>query len=310
MTLSLPAQIHGLTLLAFLSEVSRAEDTRDVLLDFAGLRRVTPGGLVALVAVVTRWLREHRRVVFLNLDRCAITGYLQRMDVLRACGAELPESFQRHEALGRFVPVQLLERDVETMGREIAACLAPGGDDYDHTNAALYDLAWYVFTETANNARQHSGGLGYAAAQVNRSEGLVRIAIADNGKGIRQSFIDAGLQWAGEVSDGDAILKALEPKVSSRGRPTNEGVGLTLVAGLVRQAGGWLLIVSGSGVLTMKGGECPRLEVLPSGGVYPGTLVVAVFRQAAIRDFAVLLHEAKIQAGLLRPAGASGKFQA
>ena len=68
--------------------------------------------------------------------------------------------------------------------------------------------------------------------------------------------------------------------------------------------------MSGTGVLTMKGGESPRLSVLPEAGAYCGTLVVTAFRQTDIRDFAGLLHDAKVQAGLLRPAGASGKFQA
>lgn len=196
----------------------------EIDLDFAGLRRVSPCALAALVAVM-RWLRQQRRVNFLNLDQCAITGYLQRMNALSACGADLPETFRRHESRGRFVPVRLVDHEVDEMGHEMAACMAPGGDVYGHPLASLYDLAWYVFTETANNARQHSRGLGYAAAQVARTEGLVRRVVADNGKGIRQSFLDAELQWAEGLTDGEAILRALQPKVSSRGRLTNEGGG-------------------------------------------------------------------------------------
>lgn len=309
MHLSIPPQINADGLLPFLSQLSTAGDEKEIDLDFAGLRRVSPGALVAMVAVITRWLRQNRRVSFLNLDRCAITGYLQRMDVLRACGAELPENFTRHESRGRFVPVQLVDRDVEKMGHEMAACMAPGGDDYEHPHASLYDLAWYVFTETANNARQHSRGLGYAGAQVNRSEGLVRLAVADNGKGIRQSFIDAGLSWAEGLTDGEAILKALEPKVSSKGRPTNEGVGLTLVAGLVQQTKGWLLVVSGSGVVRLRTGHAPEMQLLPAGGRFDGTLVVTAFRQEDVTDFAALLHDAKFQAGLLRTGVRSGTFK-
>jgi hypothetical protein len=310
MHLLLPPQINADGLLPFLSLLATAGEEREVYLDFSALRRVSPGALAALAAAVTGWLRQHRKVVFLNLDQCAITGYLQRMDVLRACGADLPESFRRHDSKGRFVPVRLVDHDVEGMGKDMAACLAPGGEEMEHPHAALYDLAWYVFTETANNARQHSRGLGYAAAQVTRSEGLVRLAIADNGKGIRQSFVDAGLPWAKGLSDGQAILKALEPKVSSKGRPTNEGVGLTLVAGLVRQARGWLLVVSGSGVVRLRAGGEPEVETLPSGGRFEGTLVVTAFRQQDVCNFAGLLHDAKVQAGLLRSGGHTGIFKA
>lgn len=309
MLLQLPSQINADGLLPFLSQLSMAENSETVQIDFSGLRRVSPGALIALVSTVTRWLRQRKKVTFLNLDHCAITGYLQRMDVLKACGAEQPECFRRHDARGRFMPVQLIDFDVHRMGDEMASCLAPGGEDYDHPLESLYSLAWYVFTETANNARQHSRGLGYAAAQVARAEGLVRLAVGDNGKGIRQSFIDAGLDWAGEMTDGEAILKALEPKVSSRGRPTNEGVGLTLVSGLVKQTKGWLLVVSGTGVIRLAPGRKPEVQTLPEGGRFQGTLVVTAFRQRDVTDFAGLLHDAKIEAGLLRRSVQAGTFQ-
>ncbi|MBL9183562.1 MAG: hypothetical protein JNN17_15590 [Verrucomicrobiaceae bacterium] len=308
MHLRLPAQVNADGLLPFLAQLSTVGDADEVKLDFEELRRVSPGALVGLVATVTRWLRQGKRVAFQNLERCAITGYLQRMDVLKACGAELPENFRRHDARGRFVPVQLVDHDVDRMGNEMASCLAPGGEDYEHPLGALHNLAWYVFTETANNARQHSRGLGYAAAQVARSEGLVRLAVGDNGKGIRQSFGDAGLPWAAGMTDAEAILKALEPKISSRGRPTNEGVGLTLVSGLVRRTRGWLLVVSGDGVVRMGAGGPTEQIPLPGGGHYQGTLVVTAFRQQDVKDFASLLHDAKVEAGLLRRTTQSGTF--
>lgn len=309
MQFNLPPQINADGLLPFLAQLSSVEAASEVRLDFSGLRRVSPGALVALVATVARWLRQDKRVSFLNLDRCAITGYLQRMDVLKACGADLPENFRRHDATGRFMPVKLIEHDVERMGNEMACCLAPGGDEYEHPLEALHSLAWYVFTETANNSRQHSRGFGYAAAQVARSEGLVRLAVGDNGMGIRQSFKSAGLPWADELTDGEAILKALEPKVSSRGRPTNEGVGLTLVSGLVKHTRGWLLVVSGAGAVRLGPGRSPEMLTLPDGGRFPGTLVITAFRQKDVTDFASLLHDAKVEAGLLRRNVQSGTFK-
>lgn len=309
MTLTLPERIHADGLLPFIGQLSGAGQEQAIEIDFEPLKRVSPAGLVVLAAVVTKWLRERRSVVFSNLEKCAITGYLQRMDVLTVCGAALPETFKRHAAKGRFVPVQLVDHDVEKMGHELAACLAPGGEDYEHPCAALYDLAWYVFTEMANNVRQHSRGLGYASAQVTRSEGLVRLAIADNGKGIRQSFVDAGLPWSQGISDSEAILKAFISKISSKGRPTNEGVGLTLVAGLVKQAHGWLLVVSGTGVVILKPGGEPMVSELPGGASFEGTLVVTAFKQKDVKNFADLLHEAKVKAGLLQNRPFSGNFK-
>ncbi|SDS02347.1 hypothetical protein SAMN05444173_1656 [Opitutus sp. GAS368] len=265
--------------------------------------------MVALVATVKRWQRDGRIVLFDNLGSCAITGYLQRMDVLKTCDVQLPEHFTRHQAAGRFMPVQLIDHPVDAMGHDMAMCVAPGGDDLDHPLAALYDLVWYVLTEVANNVRQHSGGIGYATAQVTQHEGFVRLALADNGKGIRQSFRDAGFSWSAGLDDPGAIQKALEPFVSSKGSPTNEGVGLTLVSGLARLTGARLLIVSGRGMLTMDAHGHVIAQEQGHGAVFQGTLLALTVPQNQVQDFAALLTAAKAAAGLLRPPGLSDSFQ-
>ena len=309
MKILMPAQINADGLLPFLAILGRPLAAgEEVVLDFSELRRVTPAGLVALAATVVRWRRENHSVTFEGLKACSILGYLQRMDLFKTCGVELRETFQRHEAKGRFVPVRLIDHQVDTMGTDLAGCLAPGGEDYGHPMSHLYDLSWYVLTETANNVRQHSHGLGYVSAQVNRPEGFVRLALADNGCGILKSFQDVGFQWSEGMTDAEAIRKALEPTVSSKGSPTNEGVGLTLVAGLVRQTKGWLMIVSGQGILQISDDLEPKTTNLPEDARYQGTLVVMTFRQQNVLDYAALLHAAKINAGLLQRAGEDIRF--
>jgi type I restriction enzyme R subunit len=57
-----------------------------------------------------------------------------------------------------------------------AACIAPGGEDYQSENAGLYDAAYYLISEMANNVRQHSKGVGFVAAQTTKQDGFVKIA--------------------------------------------------------------------------------------------------------------------------------------
>jgi hypothetical protein len=112
------------------------------------------------------------------------------------------------------------------------------------------------------------------------------------------------MPWSAGLTDAEAVRKALEPRVSSKGSPTNEGVGLTLVAGLVRRTNGWLMIVSGTGGLKILPGREPETVVLPETAHYQGTLVGLTFRQQDVSDYARLLHDAKVEAGLLqRPSG-------
>jgi hypothetical protein len=308
MVITLPPQINATGLLPFLSSLTAQRAAGDVTIDFTFLRRVSPAALAALACAVDGWQKSGRTVFFDGLDRCVITGYLQRMDILQVCGVELPEQFKRHVAEGRFVPVQRVDAPVDAMGTAMAQCVAPGGDDYEHPLSALYDFVWYVLTETANNVRQHSGGTGFATAQVTQTEGFVRLAVADNGRGIRQSFLDAGLPWAAALDDVGSIRKALEPLVSSKGNPTNEGVGLTLSAGLARLAKAWLLIVSGYGLVRLRPDGVQEHGRLPGEGFYPGTLVGLTFKQSDIGDFAELLTAAKVGAGLLQRPGLRGNF--
>lgn len=298
--LAVPPVINAAGLIPFLAQLGSVPDSEsEIVLDFSKLRRVSPAGLVALVAAVDRWRRvQARDVRFDGLAQCSICGYLQRMDLLQTCGVDLPELFERHPARGRFVPVQRIV-NVETISREVAACLAPGGDDYGHPLSATYDLAAYVLGELAANVSQHSRGVGYVSAQTNPGEGLVRLAVADNGTGVRQSFVDAGLGWSHKLSDSAALRKALEPRVSSKGEPVNQGVGLTLVAGLARQTQAWLLMVSGSGVILMNPDGALHEGHLPVPGCYHGTLVALTFRRDKLHDFYELLDTAKQEAGLL-----------
>jgi hypothetical protein len=309
MKITLPKRIDSTQFLPFLSSLGRGDAERKIDIDFSNLRKVTPAGLTALVATVVRWRKEHKEVELTGLQECVIVEYLQRMDVLKACGVDMAEKFTRHESRGRFVPVTLVDVDVTELGREMAGCLAPGGEDYDHPMAGLYDFSNYVITEIANNARQHSGGLGYASAQLTRAEAMVRIALADNGMGILRSLQLVEYPGSDRMTHTDAIQKALEPRVSSKPGDPNEGVGLTLVANLTRLAKGWLAIVSGSGFVTLAANGKITAGSLPNDRHYRGTLVGGVFPQDTTRDFALLLTQAKVKAGLLPRGTIDAKFE-
>jgi len=72
MRIALPANINATGLLPFLCRLGSAQAERVIELDFAQLRRVSPAGLVALVARVAAWQREGRTVAERNLAVCPI----------------------------------------------------------------------------------------------------------------------------------------------------------------------------------------------------------------------------------------------
>ncbi len=305
----LPKHLNAGGLLSFLAMMGRPLRDGDVEIDISDLRRVLPASLVSLTAMVDLWRRQGREVRFTGVPECPILSYLQRMDFLSSCRVEMTEAFRRHDSKGRFVPVKNVIHQTDEMAREVAACLAPGGEEFDHPNAGLFDTITYVLTEVGNNIRQHSSGMGYAAAQVHGHEGMIRMAFADNGMGILKSFRMVEADWSMEATDTDAIAKALQPRISCKAGPPNEGVGLTMVSSVVSKMGGALLVVSGTGMAKFFIGGERSFETFPEGSSYQGTLVAMTFPEQAASRFADFLQEAKDDAGILQSVRGRATFE-
>ncbi len=305
----LPKHLNAGGLLSVLAMMGRPLRDGDVEIDISDLRRVLPASLVSLTAMVDLWRRQGREVRFTGVPECPILSYLQRMDFLSSCRVEMTEAFRRHDSKGRFVPVKNVIHQTDEMAREVAACLAPGGEEFDHPNAGLFDTITYVLTEVGNNIRQHSSGMGYAAAQVHGHEGMIRMAFADNGMGILKSFRMVEADWSMEATDTDAIAKALQPRISCKAGPPNEGVGLTMVSSVVSKMGGALLVVSGTGMAKFFIGGERSFETFPEGSSYQGTLVAMTFPEQAASRFADFLQEAKDDAGILQSVRGRATFE-
>lgn len=291
--LVVPRYINAHGLPPFLELLALHATTLELEIQFSQLQRVSPSGLAALTAFVNRRSREKLETVARGLDACPVRGYLSRMNLLRHCGWEGKEDFHRHDLTGRFVPLERVTYDVDFLGAQVSACIAPGGEDYGHPNADLYDTAWYLITEMANNVYQHSEGVGFVAAQTTRSDGFVRIAIADCGRGIPGSLKQSGLPWAQDLPDEDIIEQAMIARVSSKGQPTNEGVGLTLSARIVELMGGHMLVASLGGSVIRSHGKSPRKSRFGHDCQFPGTLVAITFQRSGARDYARRLQQAK-----------------
>ena len=308
--LRIPKHINSDGLLPFLGLLAGHAAEPALTIDFSGLQRVSPAGLAALTAVVAYRRRKQLEISVVGLEDCPIAAYLLRMNLLRLCGWESEgEAFRHHDPAGRFVPLEPITHRVDDLGAQVAACIAPGGEDYDHPNAGLYDAAWYLVTEMANNVQQHSRGSGFVAAQTTLADGYVRIAISDCGCGIPASLTDAGFQWAQGLADEDIIEQALVARVSSKGRPSNEGVGLTLSSRIVDLMGGHMLVASGAGTVIRGGGPELRKSPLLGGCRLPGTLVALSFRRSAAANFDAKLHNAKELETLLRDSKNAATFQ-
>jgi len=308
--LTIPRYINSDGLLPFLGLLAAHASTPDLTVDFSILQRVSPAGLATLTAFIAGRRQARLATTVIGLDRCGIAGYLRRMNLLRLCKWDREdEAFARHDPRGRFVPLEEVPLRVEDLGHQIAECIAPGGEDYEHPNADLYDTAWYLITEMANNVRQHSRGIGFVAAQTTASDGFIRIAIADCGCGIPGSLRESGLAWTRDLPDEDIIEQAMAARVSSKGQPSNEGVGLTLSSRIVELMGGSMLVASGAGTVIRRAGFALKKETFPNATRFTGTLIAITFRRSEAADFDSKLLKAKELEHLLRRSTGSATFE-
>jgi anti-sigma regulatory factor (Ser/Thr protein kinase) len=139
------------------------------------------------------------------------------------------------------------------------------------TSAGLASIRGNV-KEIFNNILDHSSqGTGYVHVQRYPNMDTLNITVSDFGRGIptniREKF--------GQMSDADAILRASERGVTTKGNPNNYGFGLDDLIENVTRNEGIVRIYSLSGSLVCSraaDGSVVR-EPTAGNGVYPGTLV-------------------------------------
>lgn len=291
--LEIPEYINGEGLIPFLESLAEYAEKPCVEINFSRLKRISPASMASIAAFVAKRRKKRLETLAIGTENCKIINYLRRMNLMRLCEWEMgEESFIRHDPAGSFLPLEPIH-EVEVISNRIAACIAPGGDEYAHMNAGLYDAAFYLISEIANNVKQHSYGEGYVTLQMAKKNGFVKVAIADGGCGIPTSLIDAGLKWTAGLSDEDIIEQALVARVTSKGAPNNEGVGLTLTSQIVQLMGGsWLIASKGGRVLRLQNSDLVK-KAFACGNCFPGTLVALTFKRSEASDFDQKLHKAK-----------------
>jgi len=310
MKITLPKHVNANGLTDLLQLLATASNLEIVSVDFTRLARITPAGLVA----ITAWLHYRKDKGYVtdvtSIHLCPIASYLKRMDLFTCCGIDTTtEESTRRSEKGRFVPLCQIPVNTDHLGSSIADIIAPGGGEYDHPNMGLWDAAYYLITELANNVRQHSQRGGYIAAQWNKFDGFVRIALADSGIGIKQSLADGGHPWATTDTDSQCIVKALGAKVSSKGQPNNEGVGLTLSSKVTTLMGGRILIASGGGIVATDTDGKPDIIHCSTEQRLPGTVVTIAFKKSEAEHFDHHLLKAKELEHLLQSSHNSATFK-
>lgn len=299
----IPSRVWESQLPRLLVLLNQAEGHPAVVIDIAAVKFLAPAAIVAILARWHRWKREGIRVSLVGVESCENLAYLQRIDFLTHLGVKIPENFTRHNTAGRFVPVQSLNfasGDVDKIASEISRCTLPGVDFEDD----VFRLIQYAAGELLSNAKYHSGGRAFVCAQFFPTRSQVHIAVADDGMGIRRSFMNTSRESEADTPDA-AIRLALQPQVSSallRPNPNpyagqnHRGVGLSITRILAKESCGQLSIASEDGWFDEVHGTeqtRPRQPVF-----FPGTLVAVSLHRDQIADYAAMHAKAMADIGM------------
>lgn len=316
-TLRLPPVVYDEGLADFLTRLawtSAQSGDRQIDVDFQDARFYMPGALTALLAAVQGWVRAGRRVSFVNALNAPAFRYLQRMDFFKLSGVDLPESFMRHDARGRFVPLHRVDgslaRKVDQLSQQIASCIFPAQADLDDPErTGSFDIVAYAVSELMNNIIQHARAPGFVSVQRYPNRPFVCIGIADCGIGIRQSFAEGAPEfWDPAMTHLDAVRTALLPRASSKahldaawGGRANEGVGLSMLKEIAAGADGVFTLGSGDGFVQANSlQKRPWPNEVRLLAPYSGTICSLVLSKEKLGNQQSLLLQAKHRLGLLQ----------
>lgn len=190
--------------------------------------------------------------------------YLSRMDVFQCIGFEFEETFERHQEVGRFIPVKLIVNDESVSEGSNAIC-----DlilrNFDNGREFLPAIEWAVY-ELVDNIHLHAETPvpGVLCAQFYPKKHRIDIGICDMGRGIKSSLEESIPIWGGY---GSAISKALERGVT-RNKDIGQGNGLAGSLEICRLNQGKFEVWTGDANFRVNKGEDKGFQQIPK---VPGT---------------------------------------
>lgn len=225
---------------------------------------VTASALTWLCAFCARRRLAGRPVRFDGSRRGL--GYLARMNLLQHAGMDYRETFERHDETGRFMALRLVEEQSGVLATVHALCdlVAHHFDNAREFLPALEWAAYEIIDNVFNHAESPSPAVVYA--QHYPKEHRLRVAIADQGRGLRVSLSER-FQLR---SHGEAVDKALERGVT-RNPDVGQGNGMAGTLAISEANGGTMRVATGNVQFEKKAGAKHRFHMC--GVEVPGTTV-------------------------------------
>lgn len=267
---------------------------RDVLLDLEHCQFLAPWALVLFSTYLLKLQEVDSVRVDISASNSTRAGeYATSVGLHELFGLARPSGFKPPED-ARTTPLSRIRSagDIPSVAASVLGVLRI--DDEEMRGAVQYSLI-----ELLRNVVQHSQSPvgGVVMAQHFPNSGLVEVAVADLGIGVRGALLK---QYEHVVDDLDALKLALLPHVSGTfgaagysSMSENAGLGLFFAKEIASRGLGGLFLGSGRALIDVwgkEGGDEGKLYIRSRQTGWPGTFAVLQFRSGGIVDFDSLLE--------------------
>jgi hypothetical protein len=259
--------------------------------DLTLMRDYEPFALCALLAQMDRWRATGRLETFIPpKSGSKIEAYIRHIGFYDKMGVGGGRGVGKSSA-GTF-PFATISNS--TRPEPVALELAEIASKSAGSNDEIRKLLQYAIGEVLMNVKQHSQGEGYVMARY-LNDGLFNIGVADNGIGIRQSFLESTspiLRGKESFTDAQWIDQSIRAHASSKKHlrgangalSPNRGIGLTMCRALAKECLGHFMLISYTGNLchSFKHMDYPESsDSRTIKGSYKGVLCSISFNPAA-----------------------------
>lgn len=253
-------------------------------LDFSKVDFVHPVGITGIACLVKKLKGKGNEVPLLGIEsNRSVVSYLERMHFFDVVDEDSPVRQNHYDQTRNLVELHEITSEVEVddCAPRLAAALLGLSIEQVAEDEAGKKIA-YILAELLNNSLQHGRRANRTDANVfvccqHYSNGEIRLAVADGGCGIRESFnfMGAGADVGSHLASIDRALQHREScnraVAVNPNEATNAGVGLTITGRVISDAGGAMRILSGDAVMTIGSGVQRGVEL--DQGTWFGTVV-------------------------------------
>ena len=285
---NLPAKIDTLSALRLLSLISKAAETRNVVLNFARQPVLEPFGML-LLSCLGRTLRASGvKFQLQNVDKYSYAAHIGFLEQFDESYCSIGNGARGND---RYIVIRAITR-AELNAEAIAANIAYMGDAIDKfatrlaklltqsdEGGVLVNALTHCLREIIRNSYEHSGSDEIlVCAQYRQTANRVDLAFADSGVGVLRTL--RRNRGVSVESHTDALKVALMPGISGTlttrwddSNPwANSGYGLFMTHRICRE-GGVFSICSGDSLLSISGGQFIERQ-MPEVGTVVGISVV------------------------------------